>query len=206
MSTDGEPSGRSVRARIDGLYRAFVPSGRSSDDLESGAEAGPAAIEPDNFDFAGWLETGRANGPQTPPQEARVVTETAETQTQVADHEAERFDFAEWLGEVEADPTDTERVDPASDLEEYGGFVFGEWLATGETDIEPLAVGESEATTAEEPWATEEPAAPTASGLVFDVHPVKAATIALFVAVAALAVLSMTGLLPTLGPAGGLAS
>jgi hypothetical protein len=206
VSTDGEPSGRSVRAKIDGLYRAFVPSDRRSDDLESGAEAGPAAVEPDNFDFAGWLETGRASGPQTPPQEARVVTETAETQTQVADHETERFDFAEWLGEVEADPADAELVDSASESEEYGGFVFGEWLATGETDIEPLAPEASEATTAEEPWATAEPAAPTASGLVFDVHPVKAATIALFVAVAALAVLSMTGLLPTLGPAGGLAS
>jgi hypothetical protein len=204
VSTDGEPSGRSVRAKIDGLYRAFVPSDRRSDDLESGAEAGPAAVEPDNFDFAGWLETGRASGPQTPPQEARVVTETAETQTQVADHEAEQFDFAEWLGEVEA-ATDAEAADLASESEEYGGFVFGEWLATGETDIEPLAPEASEATTAEEPWAAE-PAAPTASGLVFDVHPVKAATIALFVAVAALAVLSMTGLLPTLGPAGGLAS
>lgn len=111
------------------------------------------------------------------------------------------FDFAGWLeagatAGPEAPPSAPRVVTdaPAPAADDADGFDFGEWLAAGE-GFDP--------TEPAEPAVEEAPPVPDA-GPSLRPHPAKAATYALFLALAALAALSVAGLLPTLGPAVGL--
>ena len=128
------------------------------------------------------------------------------------DHEG--FDFGAWLQEGRAsgpaEPpaearvvTDAAETGTEASTGDYDGFAFGEWLAEGEA-YEPIEVGEPEG----EPTAgapTAEPVErPTVEAPSAGLHPAKAATFALFLAVATLTVLSIVGYLPPLGPDVGL--
>lgn len=127
--------------------------------------------------------------------------------------DVEPFDFGAWLREGRgagpakppAEPrVVTEAVVPTVDPDaDHGSFDFAGWLADGE-EFEPVAVLEPEpdgapADVADEP----EPAdGPLPGRPAFGIHPAKAATFALFLAVAALVALTVAGYLPALGPTG----
>lgn len=214
-----------VRERLDAFYvRYFMPPSVKRDveaETPTRPETDAEAVSYAGFDFGAWRQEGRESGPRTPPSEPRVVTEAAESAPAAPAAEYEGFAFAEWLDDGESfEPVDAGRradepavetgaASPAAGEEE---FAFTEWLADGE-EYEPIEVGESADEAAadepaerplDEPFGVprETPAAPAASA---GLHPAKAATFALFIAVAVLTVLSIVGYLPPLGPDVGLA-
>jgi hypothetical protein len=127
--------------------------------------------------------------------------------------EAEPFDFGAWLEEGRGSgPTEppaeprvvAEAVTPTVDPEaDYGSFDFEAWLTEGE-EFEPVELLEPEA---EEPAGdlSVEPEPTEGQRLrrpTFGIHPAKAATYGLFLAVVTLVALSVAGHLPALGPTG----
>lgn len=124
------------------------------------------------------------------------------------------FEFGAWLGSGRNAETETLLGDSqatedettesrTTDAEADDEFHFDDWLASGSDDFEPvdLSSEDTETTSAAQTASTAEQ--PTLS-LSTDIHPMRAATFALFFAVVALAVLSVIGYLPALGPASGL--
>jgi hypothetical protein len=192
------------RERATDFYEyAFLPPSYTNDDVdaEPSSEAG-IETDPDDFDgfvFTDWLETGRPAGPTKPPAEPRIVSEaTAPTETTV--DQDRRFEFVEWLETEELDAGTATPSTPDSTAEvEYGEFDFIEWLESGDAGFEPISISE-------EPAEPVEPDPEPATGprLGIKPHPAKAATYALFVAMLTLAVLSVVGYAPILGPATGL--
>lgn len=171
---------RALRERLEDLYaRAFLPPTVTDEEEEEATlEAGrPTADDYDEFDFVGWLEDGRETGPTKAPAEARVVTDVA-VQT-------------------------TDPADPADG--DYGEFAFADWLVAGESfdPADGFGVGVADTPAVEADDTTSD--APLVPRPSLAIHPAKAATYALFLAVAALAALSAVGYLPALGPAEGLA-
>lgn len=120
------------------------------------------------------------------------------------------FDIAEWLEasgpHVAADAAAEPEADPDPVATGAEGFDFAGWLAAG-GEFDPADVSGVEEPASRSGPAAEgaEPAVPSPASPLPRPHPVKAATFALFLAVAALAALTMAGYLPTLGPAGGFA-
>lgn len=127
--------------------------------------------------------------------------------------DVEPFDFGTWLEEGRgsgpakppAEPrvvteATTPTVDPEAD---FGSFDFEAWLAAGE-GFEPVDVlepepGEPDDDVAVEPGSTD---GPRLRRPTFGIHPAKAATFGLFLAVVALVALTVAGHLPALGPTG----
>lgn len=166
-----------TRERLDDLYARFFlpPSVTDDESTEPGARTDvgvEADVEP--FDFAAWLDEGRGSGPTKPPAETRVVTDAV----------------AGTAGPVDAD---------------YTEFDFTGWLSAGDS-FEPIEAYEPEPE--DVPAGTETPVDVSAADEpllphpTFGVHPAKAATFALFLAVVALVALTVTGYLPALGPTG----
>lgn len=124
------------------------------------------------------------------------------------------FDLSEWLAvdrvggaspdetarAMVVDGTDTGTPDPT-----YKGFAFADWIAAGDGDLQlpevSGAVGRVPARSSDD-----RPAVPYAIPQSYRpaVHPPLAATVALFLTAATLAVLTVGGVLPPLGPASGL--
>lgn len=209
-----------VRERLDAFYvRYFMPPSVTRDDGTE-AQTEPGAVTDvdasyEGFDFGAWLQAGRESGPRAPPSEPRVVTEAAGTETGpvASADEYEGFAFAEWLADGEAyDPlgADAGVEGPTPDAERATAtreseFAFDEWLAEGET-YDPVDVGGGRERAGEgplgEPSGVKEPTAPGTPGASAGLHPAKAATFALFLAVVALVALTVAGHLPALGPTG----
>lgn len=178
-----------VRTGLDGFYaRYFLPPSVTEDELTTDEVADSERTEAvtteqpgyEPFDFGAWLDAGSATGPEKPPAEPRVVTGAATAQAVVADADADA---------------------------DYGSFEFGAWLAAGE-EFEPIEVMEPEPEPEPAEAAVDASPEPTpADGSsvrrpTFEIHPAKAATYALFLAVVALVGLTVAGLLPALGPTG----
>lgn len=205
---------RALRERVEELYAyAFLPPSVTNEDVEVDGRAERIDVEFGEFDVGGWLGEGGAPGPTTPPSEPRVVSEPSPGGTGVdeATYDGEGFRFVEWM---DARPqgsggTDDERdeatEETTDDAAASGEFQFGAWLGEGEGEaFERVTVEESdEAADEAEPFA-EEPDEPILPRPSVAVHPAKAATYLLFLAVAVLAVLSMSGALSALGPATGI--
>lgn len=128
--------------------------------------------------------------------------------------EGDGFDLSAWL-EVDpgagatadvtvpataGDGTDTRRRDST-----HEGFAFAEWIADGEGELQlsdPTGVdGRVPGGSIDDPSAVTYAVPPAYRPAV---HPTLAATLALFFAAATLAVLTVGGVLPPLGPATGL--
>jgi hypothetical protein len=199
---------RQSRDRADEFYEyAFLPPSYTNDDFgaetSSGADVETDPADFDGFVFTDWLDAARPTGPQKPPTKARVVTEAEVTAGESFDQDR-RFAFAEWLesDEIDVETATQPTPEPPTADREYGESEFVEWLASGESGFEPIDIGEG-------PTEPAEPAMPesgptTSPRLGIKPHPAKAATYALFLAVLTLAVLSVVGYAPVLGPATGL--
>ncbi|MFQ3318377.1 MAG: hypothetical protein ACI80F_000430 [Natronomonas sp.] len=164
-----------ARARADELYEyAFLPPSVTNDELNEQIEPATEEFADAEFDFTEWLDEG-ADAPRTAEPTAPEPVETAET-------------------------AETVMIDPA-------GFEFDDWVRAGDTELD-LIEPEPEADESVETDVPDAPDQPSPSiprpKLGISVHPAKAATFALFLAVVALSALSASGILPTLGPAAGL--
>ncbi|MEF8807904.1 hypothetical protein [Natronomonas sp.] len=104
--------------------------------------------------------------------------------------------------EIDVETATQPTPEPTTADREYGEFEFVEWLASGESGFEPIDIGEGPTEPAES--AMPESGPTTGPRLGIKPHPAKAATYALFLAVLTLAVLSVVGYAPVLGPATGL--
>jgi hypothetical protein len=111
------------------------------------------------------------------------------------------FVFSEWLESEELDVgTPTPSAPEPTAEAAYREFEFIEWLESGDSGFEPISISEDPT----EPVEPTTPRPTTGSRLGIEPHPAKAATYALFLAVLTLAVLSVVGYAPILGPATGL--
>lgn len=123
------------------------------------------------------------------------------------------FDLSEWLDVdrrvddsspemIQDDSVQTATTTPDTTDQEFG---FADWLAAGDGDVDPLENPEADP---ELQASATDDSAPGPSGIPADyradVHPTLVATVALFLTAATLAVLSVGGVLPPLGPASGL--
>lgn len=197
------------RDRANEFYEyAFLPPSYTNDDFgaettsEADVETGPEDF--DGFVFTDWLDAARPTGPQKPPAEARVVTDAEVTAGESIDQDR-RFEFVEWLesDEIDVETATQSTPEPIANESDYGEFAFIEWLDSGDSEFEPIGITDEPVEPVEEP-ATPEPETPTVPRLGIEPHPAKAATYALFLAVLTLAVLSVVGYAPVLGPATGL--
>lgn len=184
---------------------------RSSVDVAS--QTGSADIDA-QFDFRGWLADGAddvsaldGTATETAADSAVEQTEQPSAETTAAEASAAEpagFDFATWVrtGDTDLDPigdptaSDEEPAEPVADAT---GAVEAPGAAGGGV-FDPVET----AATATATGGSVRPGTSRTASLL-EIHPVKAATLALFLAFVALAVLSMVGYLPPLGPSTGLA-
>lgn len=180
-------------------------------------DGGDAAVG--SFGFGDWLDEGRDSGPAKPPAEPRVVTGGVPGTTDPDRAEDGRFDFGEWLAAGEEyDPADV--LEPglegtadaaAVDVEavaeaDHPEFDFVGWLSAGEEYDPATVLGEdADGTTSDDEATLVAEWASLSQRPSIGIHPVKAATFALFLAMAVVVGLTVGGLLPALGPAAGLA-
>lgn len=174
------------------------------------------------FDFRGWLADGAddvaaLDGTATGTEGVDTDDETAHSAAQPTASESSpaepaEFDFARWVraGDTDLDPigdptesteepveTDDELAEPVADASD----AVGSTSTTAPAGMAaPVQTGGQAAGAA----GFDRAGAPSPTALL-EMHPVKGAVLALFLAFVALAVLSMVGYLPPLGPSTGLA-